>query len=363
LEGQAEDLFELIRTMHDAVPDWPSRFEVLGDLLKLPPTRESRGRERTRQRHEDVGRARIEGRKHSVARDRAAVAHHYNVSNEFYALWLDSQMVYSCAYFKNADDTLEQAQTQKLDLICRKLRLQPGQKLLDIGCGWGGLILHAAKYYGVDATGVTLSQPQCGFARQRIEREGLSDRCRVLVRDYREIEETGFDALASVGMCEHVGAKMMQAYFSEAWKRLKPGGVFLNHGISNRKLVRWQSVPSFVDAYVFPDGQLVPLHVLLAGAEKAGFEVRDVESLREHYAQTLRHWVRRLEAHKTEARTMVNEPTYRVWRLYMAASSFGFQIGVLNLYQTLLIKPDAGHSRLPLTREDWYEPRPENRDA
>jgi cyclopropane-fatty-acyl-phospholipid synthase len=319
----------------------------------LPKTPENRKRPSWR------GPARLAGRPHSLARDRQAVTYHYNVSNDFYALWLDRRLVYSCAYFLSPGDDLDTAQEQKLEYLCRKMRLRAGQRLLDIGCGWGGLVMYAAQRYGVDATGITLSQPQADLAQERIRAAGLSGRCRVEVRDYREMDEgESFDALVSVGMFEHVGAAMLPTYFERANRLLKPGGVFLNHGIACRP---GQGGPpgrgSFGQAYVFPDGELEPIHVPLRAAENCGFEVRDVESLREHYALTLRHWVRRLEAHHTQALAWVDEPTYRTWRLFMAASAYGFSSGQLNVYQALLAKPgEGGQSGLPLTRADWYLP-------
>ncbi len=302
------------------------------------------------------GPARLAGRRHSVERDRQAVTYHYDVSNDFYALWLDRRMVYSSAYFQAAGEDLDTAQARKLDYICRKLRLQPGQRLLDIGCGWGGLVLHAAQHYGVDATGITLSQPQVELANERIAAAGLSGQCRVEARDYRELDEPeGYDVLVSVGMFEHVGAALLPTYFDQSWRLLKPGGVFLNHGIASRANEVLPDGPNFSDAYVFPDGELTPISATLRAAEEAGFEVRDVESLREHYALTLRHWVRRLETQHDAALRFVDEPTYRVWRLFMSSNAHGFRTGALNVYQALLVKPDAhGRSDLPLTRADWY---------
>ena len=283
------------------------------------------------------------------------MTYHYDVSNEFYALWLDEQMVYSCAYFATADEDLDTAQTRKLDYLCRKLRLRPGERLLDIGCGWGGLVIHAARKYGVDALGITLSKNQATLANERIERAGLQKRCRVEVRDYRDLNETGgFEKIVSVGMFEHVGESQLPLYFQQAWQLLRPGGVFLNHGIANRPIDPNPKGPTFKNRYVFPDGELVPINVTLRFAEEAGFEVRDVESLREHYVLTLRHWARRLELHREEALQVVDEPTYRVWRLFLPGSAYGFAAGLLNVFQAVLLKPDEGRSGLPLTRADWY---------
>jgi cyclopropane-fatty-acyl-phospholipid synthase len=304
-----------------------------------------------------VGRlsAKLTGTLHSRERDMQAVTYHYNVSNDFYALWLGKRMVYSCAYFKSPEENLDTAQERKLDYICRKLRLRRGERLLDIGCGWGGLIIHAAKKYGVRALGITLSEPQVRLANEFIQREGISGQCRAEVRDYREIEEPeSFDKIVSVGMFEHVGESMLPEYFTRAYRLLKPGGVFLNHGIAFGLNQPKKRGPSFSDRYIFPDGELLPIHVTLTTAEKSGFEVRDVESLREHYMHTLRHWRRRLEAHHDEAIALTDEPTFRIWRLNHAGSAYGFQNGRLNVYQTLLVKSGRSVSNLPLTRTDWY---------
>lgn len=297
----------------------------------------------------------LHGPAHSRRRDRQAVTYHYDLSNDFYALWLDRSMVYSCAYFKTPDGDLEAAQEQKLDYICRKLRLRDGEKLLDIGCGWGGLILHAARHYGVRALGITLSERQLEFARNRIHQEGLSELCEVRLLDYRELEESAaFDKLVSVGMVEHVGEAKLPEYFERAFRLLRPGGVFLNHGIGTAGNRPKQEQPSFTDVYVFPDGELVPISAMLHEAETAGFEVRDVENLREHYALTLDRWLHRLEAHSTEARQIAGETKYRIWRLYLAGSAHYFRTAKLDIYQSLLVKDDSGRSGLPLTRTDWY---------
>lgn len=267
-------------------------------------------------------------------------------------------MVYSCAYFHSPNDTIDQAQEQKLDYICRKLRLCPGQHLLDIGCGWGGLILHAAKHFGVEAVGVTVSERQAELARARIAEAGLQARAEVRLCDYREVatEPEQFDSIVSVGMAEHVGREKLPDYFAIAHRLLKPGGVFLNHAIGDSVVARADNTDgSFIDQYVFPDGDTPPLPIMLAAAESSGFAIRDVENLREHYALTLRHWLRRLEARRTEALAFVSEETYRTWRLYLAGSGHGFRRGQLAVYQTLLSKLDpAGSTKLPLTRSDWY---------
>ena len=312
--------------------------------------------------------ARLTGAVHSQERDRRAISYHYDVSNEFYALWLDRHMVYSCAYFARADDDLNTAQTQKLDYLCRKLRLQPGERLLDIGCGWGGLVLYAAKHYGVEAVGITLSQPQVDLARARIQQAHLNagHRCQVHLMDYREVSpKHPFDKLVSVGMFEHVGEAKLPAYFEQAWRLLRPGGLFLNHGIACPGTEPRPSKQrnSFSNRYVFPDGELTPISTTLIAAEAAGFEVRDVESLREHYALTLRHWVQRLETHHEQALRHADEVTYRVWRLFMSGSADGFEAGRHNVYQSLLARPEAnGQSGLPLTRAALYAPVDRSRE-
>lgn len=309
----------------------------------------------------------LTGTLHSSSRDAQAVRYHYDVGNDFYALWLDANMVYSCAYFRTGTEDLDTAQIAKLEHICRKLRLKPGERLLDIGCGWGGLIRYAAERYGVHALGVTLSEQQAEWARARIAAAGLEDRCRVEVRDYRTLSsEAAFDKVVSVGMFEHVGRAQLPVYFATAYRVLRPGGLFLNHGIAGslggptKSLGQWVfnrlwKPGQFIWKYVFPDGELVPPREAITQGELVGFETRDVENLREHYALTLRQWVRRLEARHEEAVALVGEPTYRVWRLYVAASAYSFALGKNSLIQGLFSKPGPqGASELPLTRADLY---------
>jgi len=348
IQGDIEPVFSLAEGLTHSAEGLGQKLHLARNLLRLP---RNNGRLALRR-----GPAQMRGKRHSTERDRQAIEYHYNVSNDFYGLWLDKNMVYSSAYFHTAEDSLDRAQENKLEHICRKLRLRPGQRLLDIGCGWGGLIIYAAQHYGVEATGITLSQPQADLANQRIAQAGLGDHCRALVRDYRELDDAqGFDALASVGMFEHVGAALLQTYFHQAWRLLRTGGLFLNHGITRRVGDAVLQRRTFSSTYVFPDGELVPISTSLRAAESVGFEVRDVESLREHYAFTLRHWVRRLEAEHKRALHFVDEPTYRVWRLFMSGSAYGFTSGRLNVYQALLVKPGSkGQSGLPLTRMDLY---------
>jgi cyclopropane-fatty-acyl-phospholipid synthase len=297
--------------------------------------------------------AELSGDLHSLERDRRAVTYHYDLPSEFYALWLDSRMAYSCAYFHTRDEDLDTAQQHKLEYLCRKLRLRRGDRLLDIGCGWGSLVLFAAAH-GAQVLGVTLSEPQAEWARRQIRAQGLDDRCRVEVRDYRDLDASQpFDKIVSVGMFEHVGESRLPEYFHHAWELLRPGGVFLNHGISYSATYQRRG-PSFMDRYVFPDADLVPISTSLRAAEQSGFEVRDVESLREHYALTLHLWLHRLESRAEQARRIVGNTTYRIYRIYLAGSAHAFLRGRLNLYQALLAKPIRGESGFPLTREDWY---------
>lgn len=285
----------------------------------------------------------LHGPLHSKPRDRQAISYHYDLSNDFYALWLDSNMVYSAAHFPTPYTSLEEAQKQKLDCLCRKLQLKAGERLLDIGCGWGGLIIHAAREYGVHATGITLSSQQLEFARQRIQRQGLSPRCEVQLLDYRDVNESGaFDKVVSIGMIEHVGEARLRTYFDHAFQLLRPGGVLLVSGIGRAGNRPAPQQRTFTDVYVFPDGELVPIGTTLDAAEKAGFEVREVENLREHYGLTVHHWLQRLEARAAEARAIAGELKYRIWRLYLAGSAYYFQSGKLDLYQTLLLKNGEG---------------------
>ena len=286
----------------------------------------------------------LEAPRSAQANSRRSIGFHYDLSNSFYALWLDPRMVYSCAYFGANDEPLEDAQVRKLDVVCRKLRLERGETLLDIGCGWGALVIHAAREYGVRAHGVTLSKEQYEFARTRIDELGLSRLATVELRDYRELDgEAPYDKIASIGMFEHVGLKNLARYFATAHRLLKPGGLFLNHGITSRE-PGWENVIStrFINRYVFPDGELDSLANIQRAMEASDFEILDVESLRPHYALTLRHWVRRLEASREKALGEVGDAVYRVWRLYMAACALQFEQGETGVYQILLAR--AGES-------------------
>ena len=311
----------------------------------------------------------------SRARRRSSAAEirfHYDVGNEFYALWLDPRMLYTCAYYRSAQDDLASAQTAKLEHICRKLRLEPGMTMLDIGCGWGGLVQYATEHYGVKARGITLSAAQADWAQRSIAERGLSDRCRVDAMDFRDLPaDARFDRVSSVGVTEHVPEAQQEAYFQRVFDALTPGGLFMNHcEVSNLRARARDTIgeriegwawkrDQFIDRYVFPDARLVALGGLVVKAEHAGFETRDVESLREHYTLTLRAWLRALERRREEAIALVGERTYRVWRLYMSVSARGFDSGAIGLAQVLLSKPTpTGASNLPLTRDDIYDAAP-----
>lgn len=307
----------------------------------------------------------LSGRLHSRSRDRAAVTHHYDVGNAFYRLVLGESMVYSCAYWRRPEDpayTLEDAQRDKLDLVCRKLGLQEGGhggmdlRLLDVGCGWGSLLLHAASTYGVRGVGITLSTPQAELACERLALAGLSDRVEIRVQDYRDLDDGPFDVISSIGMAEHVGQDAYAAYAHRLHSLLRPGGRLLNHQISRRPGPTREG-RSFVAAYVFPDGELLPVATTVGLLEEAGFEVRDVESLREHYALTLRRWVSNLDSGWDRAVALTSQGRARVWQLYMAGSALAFEAGRIGVNQILAVRPGGdGASGLPPTRNDWYGP-------
>jgi cyclopropane-fatty-acyl-phospholipid synthase len=300
------------------------------------------------------------GARHSRGRDRKVISHHYDVGNDFYELVLGPSMVYSCAYWEpespGTKPTLEGAQHAKLDLICRKLALRPVQRLLDVGCGWGSLVLHAAREYGVQAVGITLSQEQATFARKRVAEQGMTDRVEIRVQDYREVEDGPYEAIASIGMAEHVGKARYRQYADGLYGLLRPGGRLLNHQIARRPLPDESAyqVDDFIDAYVFPDGELAPVAQTIGVLEDAGFEVRDVESLREHYALTLRAWVANLESGFRQAVRLASAGRARVWRLYMAASALSFEHNRIGVNQVLAVRtPGSGASGFPLRTREW----------
>ncbi len=312
-----------------------SGLRVLRNVRRLPD--ESRRR--------DAVRPQVTGKRHSKRRDKAAVTHHYDTGNDFYSLFLGEEMVYSCAYFLTPDDSLDAAQSRKLDLILRKLRLQPGQRFLDIGCGWGSLVIRAARDYGAYATGITLSPAQADLARSRAKEQGLEDRVTILEKDYRDVSDT-YDAIASVGMFEHVGRDKLAGYFAHLRNILADDGALLNHGISERNRGkpgrrRKRGKPTFVSTYVFPDGELVPVEETIEIAERAGFEVRDAEALRTSYAQTLRRWLANIEHNREAAIAASSEQTYRIWRAYIAGAVVAFEEAAFSIYQLLCTPPGA----------------------
>ncbi|MFK0156894.1 class I SAM-dependent methyltransferase [Streptomyces sp. NPDC090499] len=334
------------RTLAQALRD-PAVRAAVRELVKLagPPVPPAPPREEVRRR----------SHLHTRRSDRQAISHHYDVGNDFYELVLGPSMVYSCAYWE-ADGTLETAQRDKLELVCAKLGLRPGQRLLDVGCGWGSMAIHAAREHGVSVVGVTLSQEQAAFARKRVADEGLTDRVEIRVQDYRDVRDGPYDAISSIGMAEHVGAERYLEYAQELYRLLKPGGRLLNHQIARRPQ-RDESayhVDEFIDAYVFPDGELAPLGTTVTQLERAGFEVRDVESIREHYARTLRRWVVNLEAEWPRAMRLTSPGRARVWRLYMAASALAFEHNRIGVNQVLAVRtPESGASGLPLRTRTW----------
>jgi len=347
------DLYALLRVLHDAPPrdlrqmtlrmlpsavDAARRLGAIGPPLP-PPAEECRPA----------------GRRHSPSRDARAISHHYDVGNDFYRLVLGPSMTYSCARFVSADATLEEAQSAKYELICRKLGIdrRPGARLLDVGCGWGSMAIHAARHHDAQVVGVSLSREQVELARQRVDDAGLGDRIEIRRQDYRDLGTEGFDAISSIGMFEHVGTAQMARYFETLRQLLAPTGRLLNHAISKpggSVLAR----RSFVGRYVFPDGELLDVGQVVLAMQRAGFEVRDVESLREHYSRTLHHWVANLEEHWGEAVSLVGVARANVWRLYMAASANGFDDGGLAIHQVLGVVPEPdGRSGMPPTREGW----------
>jgi cyclopropane-fatty-acyl-phospholipid synthase len=336
------------RTLAQAVRDPEARaaarglFKLAGPFPPPPPPREEVRR--------------VRAHLHTRRTDRRAISHHYDVGNDFYEIVLGPSMVYSCAYWAAPDGTLEDAQRDKLELVSRKLGLKPGQRLLDVGCGWGSMAIHAAREHGVRVVGVTLSQEQAAYARKRVADEGLTDRVEIRVQDYRDVTDGPYDAISSIGMAEHVGSEKYLEYARSLYALLKPGGRLLNHQIARRpqRDESSYSVDEFIDAYVFPDGELAPIGSTVTQLERAGFEVRDVESLREHYALTLRGWVANLEAEWVRAQRLTSPGRARVWRLYMAASALAFERNRIGVNQVLAVRtPEEGASGMPLRARTW----------
>ncbi|MFH9398835.1 class I SAM-dependent methyltransferase [Streptomyces sp. NPDC017638] len=336
------------RTLRQAVRD-PAVRAAARDLLRLagapvPPTPPREEMRRPRRRL------------HTRRTDKRAISHHYDVGNDFYEIVLGPSMVYSCAYWEDGG-TLETAQRDKLELVCAKLGLKEGQRLLDVGCGWGSMAIHAAREHGVSVVGITLSQEQAAYARKRVADAGLTDRVEIRVQDYRDVVDGPYDAISSIGMAEHVGAERYLEYARQLYALLKPGGRLLNHQIARRPQ-RDESayeVDQFIDAYVFPDGELAPVGTTVTQLERAGFEVRDVESIREHYARTLRRWVGNLEADFDRAARLTSPGRARVWRLYMAASALAFERNRIGVNQVLAVRtPASGASGLTLRPRTWH---------
>ena len=343
------DLYAALAALRDRIPDlrsfgarqWTDVLGLAGSSLvrsglrPLPVPREE---------------ARLSGSRHSRQRDAAAIAHHYDVSNAFYRVVLGPSMTYSCAVWEREEATLEQAQAAKYELVCRKLGLEPGMRLLDVGCGWGGMVLHAAANHGVQAVGVTLSRAQAEWAEKAVAEAGLAERVQIRYQDYREVADGPYDAISSIGMFEHVGLSQLRTYFGGLHRLLRPGGRLCNHGISrppNAGRTRFRP-RSFIDRYVFPDGELHEVGAVVSQIQRVGLEVRHAESLREHYALTLRAWVRNLEAAWDEAVAEVGPGRARVWRLYMAASALNFEAGRTQVHQVLAVRLHRGRSGLPL---------------
>jgi cyclopropane-fatty-acyl-phospholipid synthase len=291
--------------------------------------------------------------------DKQAIEHHYDLSNDFYELFLDPLMLYTCAYYRTPDGDLETAQRDKLDLVCRKLRLKPGDRLLDIGCGWGSLAIWAAQHYGASVLAVTLSREQARYGQVRAAREGIADVCRIEHRDYRDVANEGpFHKISAIGIIEHVGIDNYPAYFSEVYSLLQPGGLFLNHGITRNR--HWRRTPQFdfLLENVFPNGELDYISHITEVMEEQRFEIVDVEDLRAHYMRTCRHWAERLRASQDKAIALVGERKYRTWLLYLTSASVGFEQASIALHQTLALKRDPKAAVVPTTREEIYSPPP-----
>jgi cyclopropane-fatty-acyl-phospholipid synthase len=332
LEGNVRDIVSMIAPLLDISGQAQNKFSALTYLFR-----------------------------HTRSRDKQAIQFHYDVSDDFYALWLDKLRVYSCAYFKTEHDTLDLAQEQKLDLICRKLAIKPDERVLDIGCGWGGMIFWAAEKYGAQCVGITLSKNQYEFVQREIITRGLENKVEVRLQDYRDmLEENHFDKIISVGMVEHVGTRNLQEYFNKINKLLKPGGLLMNHGVTSSTFDNDRidgGGADFIQRYVFPDGELAHISKVLDAMGREKLECLDVENLRPHYAKTLWHWVERLESNQEQARSLVGEEKYRIWRAYMAGFAYAFEQGWDAIYQVVAAKPmrDGSVPTYPFTRDYMYE--------
>ena len=356
IEGDPMAALDVIREV--------SRGIGVSDLVRVLPSVRKLRASKNGQHAFDA--PKLRGRRHSKDRDKNAIRFHYDITTEFYELWLDQRMLYTCSYFPTGQETLDESQLLKLNHICRKLRLQPGETLLDLGCGWGGLVMHAAEHYGVKARGVTISKAQGEYAQRKIRERGLEDRCRVDIMDYRDVEPgQQYDKISAVGIIEHVGENRIDAFFELVWSLLKPGSVFYNQNITwhgaNTRLQRMRDrLPfrkNFIQRHIFPDLDLLPIQVVLDAAGKAGWEVRDVESLREHYGITCMKWYENLNNNWEAAVEEVGEATARMFRAYLIYSAHSFFVGDLSLFQTIFAKPDAnGRVDIPASR-DYIYPR------
>jgi cyclopropane-fatty-acyl-phospholipid synthase len=347
LEGDAFETLLMLSGDNVGSLSWADRISVLRDLGReiprrlIPPP------------PEEVHPGPWWGLRHSFSRDSRAISHHYDVSNKFYEWLLGPSMAYTCAVYANDEATLEEAQEEKVDLVCRKLDLQPGQRLLDVGCGWGTMVLHAARHYGVRVVGVTLSRQQAEYAQMRIAELGLTDVAEVRHDDYRNVTETGFDAVSSIGLTEHIGAKNLAGYASFLASKLRPHGRLLNHCITRAVTSEPARPGGFINRYVFPDGELEGVGTIISAIQDNGLEVRHEENFREHYARTCAAWGANLEAHWNEAVREVGQGRARVWRLYLAGSRLGFTQRRIELHQVLAVKTVDGMSGMPLARLDF----------
>lgn len=328
---------------------WPDRIKVLRELgpgilrpVPRPP--------------EEAPPALLRGRRHSMKRDAGVISHHYDVSNRFYELILGPTMAYTCAVYPDESASLEEAQIEKVDLVCRKLDLQPGQRLLDVGCGWGTLVSHAAQHYGVHALGVTLSRQQAEWGEKRIAKLGLSSQVEIRHDDYRSVAEGGFDAVSSIGLTEHIGARHLASYVRFLATKIKPQGRFLNHCITRPMTTQPAPVRGFIARYIFPDGEIESVGTVISAIHDNGFEVRHEENFREHYALTCAAWAANLDAHWREAVAEVGEGRARAWRLFLAGSRLGFVQGRIELHQVLAVRTENGVSGMPLQRLDFSRP-------
>jgi cyclopropane-fatty-acyl-phospholipid synthase len=343
LEGDLFNVFDAAYEIGGTKRTLGKNLTLLGKIASLPSSARKKDKNFSKK---------LSGQIHSLERDSDAVSYHYDMSNELYSLWLDPQMVYSCARFATEQTSLEDAQQDKLDYICKKLNLKPGETLLDCGCGWGALVIHAAQNYGVNALGVTLSKNQAEWANNRIKKLGLGDKCRVELKDVRSIKDTKFDKISSVEMLHHIGYNSLPEYFLTIKRLLKPGGLSFQLGVTNNAAKGDYKGPVFAPKYFMPDYELSPIGEYLKIAEKTGFEVYDVEDFRQHYELTARHWLNNIENNRENIVKISGDVMYRVYRLSMALMAYGFHSNLINLYHFVLRNTEGRGNYPPLTR--WY---------